>query len=208
VLEVGAAVYKYRLGAAPFRRSIVTQQNSQPFLTDVKTLRERARKNIASGVVTFTYEGDVKKTIEILQSVLATEIVCVLRYTMHAVAATGLSSEGVKAEFAQHAKEEAQHVNQVAERINQLGGKPDFDPTGLASRAASEYGVAENLVDMIKENLIAERIAVDHYRELIRYFGNDDPGTRAMLEGILTVEEEHANDMHDLLVAHEGRPML
>ncbi len=186
----------------------MTQQNSQPFLTDVKTLRERARKNIASGVVTFTYEGDVKKTIEILQSVLATEIVCVLRYTMHAVAATGLSSEGVKAEFAQHAKEEAQHVNQVAERINQLGGKPDFDPTGLASRAASEYGVAENLVDMIKENLIAERIAVDHYRELIRYFGNDDPGTRAMLEGILTVEEEHANDMHDLLVAHEGRPML
>jgi bacterioferritin len=188
----------------------VTQenQNSQPFLTDVKTLRERARKNISTGGVTFTYQGDVKKTIEILQSVLATEIVCVLRYTMHAVAATGISSEGVKAEFAQHAKEEAQHMNQVAERINQLGGKPDFNPTGLASRAASEYGTAENLVEMIKENLIAERIAVDHYRELIRYFGNNDPGTRALLEGILTVEEEHANDMHDLLVAHEGRPML
>jgi len=183
-------------------------KGSQPFLTDVKTLRERARKNIAEGAVTFTYQGDVKKTIDILQSVLATEIVCVLRYTMHAVAASGISSEGVKAEFAQHAKEEAGHMNQVAERINQLGGRPDFNPAGLATRAASEYGSAGNLIEMIKENLIAERIAVDHYRELIRYFGDNDPGTRTMLEGILTVEEEHANDMHDLLVAHEGRPML
>ena len=182
-------------------------KKSQPFLTDVKTLRERARKDIASGGVTFTYQGDVKKTIDILQSVLATEIVCVLRYTMHSVAATGISSEGVKAEFAQHAKEEADHMMQVAERINQLGGKPDFNPAGLATRAASEYGNAENLVEMIKENLIAERIAVDHYRELVRYFGNDDPGTRTMMEGILAVEEEHANDMHDLLVAHEGSPM-
>ena len=180
----------------------------KPFLTDIKTLRERARKNIASGGVTFTYQGDVKKTIEILQSVLATEIVCVLRYTMHAVAAQGISSEGVKAEFAQHAKEEMEHMNQVAERINQLGGKPDFNPTGLATRAASEYGTADNLVEMIKENLIAERIAIDHYRELIRYFGEDDPGTRTMLQHILVVEEEHANDMHDLLVAHEGHPML
>jgi bacterioferritin len=181
---------------------------SKPFLTDVKTLRERARKNISSGGVTFTYEGDVNKTIDILQSVLATEIVCVLRYTMHHIAAAGISSEGVKSEFAQHAKEEAEHMRAVAERINQLGGKPNFNPQGLESRAASEYGNAQNLVEMIKENLIAERIAVDHYRELIRYFGNDDPGTRSMLEGILTVEEEHANDMHDLLVAHEGHPML
>jgi bacterioferritin len=181
---------------------------SKPFLSDVNTLRERARKNIASGGVTFTYQGDVKKTIDILQSVLATEIVCVLRYTMHAVAASGISSEGVKAEFEQHAKEEQLHMNEVAERINQLGGKPNFNPEGLATRAASEYGSAGNLIEMIKENLIAERIAVDHYRELIRYFGNDDPGTRTMLEGILTVEEEHANDMHDLLVAHEGHPML
>ena len=183
-------------------------QNSQPFLTDVITLRERARKNIASGGVTFTYQGDVKKTIDILQSVLATEIVCVLRYTMHAVAAAGISSEGVKAEFAQHAKEETGHMQEVAERINQLGGKPNFNPEGLATRAASEYGNAQHLVEMIKENLIAERIAVDHYRELVRYYGNNDPGTRSMLEGILMVEEEHANDMHDLLVAHEGRPML
>jgi bacterioferritin len=189
---------------------VVAQSVSEkkPFLTDVKTLRDRARKNLTTGAVTSTYQGDVKNTIEILQSVLATEIVCVLRYTMHAVAATGISSEGVKAEFSQHAKEEAEHANQVAERINQLGGKPDFNPTGLATRSASEYGTAENLIDMIKENLIAERIAIDHYRELIRYFGNDDPGTRTMLEGILMVEEEHANDMHDLLVAHEGHPML
>ena len=177
-------------------------KNSQPFLTDVKTLRERARKNIASGGVTFTYQGDVKKTIDILQSVLATEIVCVLRYTMHAVAATGISSEGVKAEFAQHAKEETGHMNQVAERINQLGGKPDFNPAGLATRAASEYGSAENLIEMIKENLIAERIAVDHYRELIRYFGDNDPASRTMMESILAVEEEHASDMLDLLAVH------
>ena len=184
------------------------KKSTKPFLTDVKTLRDRARKNIGSGAVTFTYRGNAQRTIDILQSVLATEIVCVLRYTMHAVAATGISSEGVKAEFAQHAKEEADHMNQVAERINQLGGKPDFNPEGLNTRAASEYGTAGNLIEMIKENLIAERIAVDHYRELIRYFGNNDPGTRTMLEGILVIEEEHANDMHDLLVAHEGRPML
>jgi len=182
--------------------------SKKPFLTDVKTLRARARKHLEGGAVTGTYKGSVKKTIEILQSVLATEIVCVLRYTMHAVAATGISSEGVKAEFAEHAKEEQEHMNQVAERINQLGGKPDFNPEGMLSRSASQYGEAGDLVEMIRENLIAERIAVDHYRELIRYFGNDDPGTRAMLEGILTKEEEHANDMHDLLVAHEGRPML
>jgi len=179
-----------------------------PFLTDVKTLRDRARQHLSQGAVTSTYTGDVSKTIELLQGVLATEIVCVLRYTMHAIAATGISSEGVKDEFAQHAKEEQEHMNSVAERINQLGGRPNFNPEGLAMRSASQYGHGENLVDMIKENLIAERIAIDHYRELIRYFGDNDPGTRVMLEGILVVEEEHANDMHDLLVSHEGRPML
>jgi bacterioferritin len=179
-----------------------------PFLSDVKTLRERARQHLSRGAVTSSYTGDVGKTIELLQNVLATEIVCVLRYTMHAIAATGISSEGVKAEFAQHAKEEQEHMNAVAERINQLGGRPNFNPEGLAMRATSQYGEGENLIDMIKENLIAERIAIDHYHELIRYFGDNDPGTRVMLEGILVVEEEHANDMHDLLVSHEGRPML
>jgi len=189
-------------------RELEEEMSDTPFLTDVKTLRERARKNLGQGAITSTYKKDVGKTIDILQSVLATEIVCVLRYTMHAVAATGISSEGVKDEFAQHAKEEQEHMMAVAERINQLGGKPDFNPEGLTMRSASQYVEGANLVDMIRENLIAERIAIDHYRELIRYFGDDDPGTRVMLEGILVVEEEHANDMHDLLVAHEGRPML
>jgi len=182
--------------------------SSKPFLTDVMTLRARARRHLESGDVTETYKGDVKRTIDILQSVLATELVCVLRYTVHAVTATGLSSEGVKKEFAEHAKEEQEHMMAVAGRINQLGGKPNFNPEGLLSRSASQYAEGANLVDMIKENLIAERIAVDHYRELIRWFGDDDPATRVMLEEILVVEEEHANDMHDLLVAHQGRPML
>jgi bacterioferritin len=184
-----------------------TQQNnatSKPFLSDVQTLRERARKNLQEGVVTKTYGGDVNRTIEILQSVLATEIVCVLRYTMHAVTATGLSSEAIKAEFAQHAKEEQEHMMSVAERIDQLGGTPNFNPEGLAMRSASQYAEVDSLVEMIKENLIAERIAVDHYRELIRFFGDDDPTTRVMLEGILSVEEEHATDMQDLLAAHGG----
>ena len=151
---------------------------SQPFLTDVKTLRERARQHLEKGAVTETYGGDVQQTIDILQSVLATEIVCVLRYTMHAVAATGIASDSVKEEFTEHAAEEQQHMMQVAERINQLGGKPNFNPEGLATRSASQYAEGENLVDMIKENLIAERIAVDHYRELIRFFGDRDPATR------------------------------
>ena len=180
----------------------------KPFLTDVKTLRDRARQHLETGAVASTYKGDVKTTVAILQAVLATELVCVLRYTLHSIIASGISSEGVKAEFKQHAKEEHEHALEVAERISQLGGTPDFNPEGLASRSASQYAVGANLVDMIKENLIAERIAVDHYRELIRYFGDDDPATRVMLQGILRVEEEHADDMHDLLVAHQGAPML
>jgi bacterioferritin len=180
----------------------------KPFLTDVKTLRERARKHLNDGAIGSNYVGDVKKTVEILQSVLATEIVCVLRYSMHSVAASGLSSEAVKAEFAEHAKEEHEHMMAVAERINQLGGTPNFNPEGLLSRSASQYVEGANLVDMIRENLVAERIAVDHYRDLIRYFGDDDPGTRKLMTDILVVEEEHADDMHDLLVAHEGTPML
>jgi bacterioferritin len=173
------------------------------FLTDVKTLRERARQNIKGGVLTPTYQVDVNKTIDILQSVLATELVCVLRYTFHAITATGISSEGVKKEFQTHADEERDHMTQVAERINQLGGKPNLNPEGLLSRSVSQYAEGKDLVDMIKENLIAERMAVDHYRELIRYFGDKDPTTRVMIEGILATEEEHANDMADLLVAHD-----
>jgi bacterioferritin len=182
--------------------------NEKPFLSDIQTLRARARQHLEKGTLGTNYGGDAKKTIEILQSVLATEIVCVLRYTQHAIAAHGISSEGVKEEFAEHAKDEWEHAQAVAERINQLGGEPNFSPEGLSTRSASQYSQGGNLVELIRENLIAERIAVDHYRELVRYFGNDDPGTRVMIEGILRVEEEHADDMHDLLVAHEGKPML
>ncbi len=177
---------------------------AQSFLSDVKTLREQARKHMELGAVSRTYVGEVARTIEILQAVLATELVCVLRYTQHAIVATGLASEGVKAEFAQHAKEEQQHVMRVAERINQLGGSPNFDPKGLASRSASEYATGADLAAMIRENLIAERIAVDHYRELVRFFGTDDPTTRIMVESILAVEEEHASDMQDLLATHSS----
>jgi bacterioferritin len=142
--------------------------NNQPFLTDVKQLREKARATIDQGPVTPNYQGDAKQTIDILQSVLATELVCVLRYTMNAVAAAGISSESVRNEFDEHAGEEQKHVRQVAERINQLGGTPNFNPEGLATRSASQYGGTTELVDMIKENLIAERIACEHYRELVR----------------------------------------
>ena len=190
---------------------MATQKNGtkQPFLTDIKELRNRARKQIEKGAVTSDYGLDPKQAIELLQGALATEIVCVLRYTMHSIAATGIASEGPKDEFAQHAKEERGHMERIAERINQLGGTPNFDPKDLATRAASEYGSSDlDLVAMIKENLIAERIAIEHYRELIQFFGARDSTTRTMLEDILSNEEEHANDMHDLLVAHEGRPML
>jgi len=183
-------------------------RTDKPFLSDVKTLRDRARKHLEMGAVTAGYRGDPKHTVEILQSVLATEIVCVLRYSMHAVSATGISSEGVKAEFAEHAKEEQEHMMAVAERITQLGGEPNFDPEGLASRSASEYGAGGSLVDMIRENLIAERIAVEHYQELIRYFGDDDPTTKRMLDWILSVVAVPAEKKHDLLVAHEGVPSL
>lgn len=182
--------------------------SEQPFLTDVAELRSRARASIEKGAITPAYHGDVKQTIDILQAVLATEIVCVLRYTMNAITATGISSEGVKEEFDEHAKEERQHMRIVAERIAQLGGSPDFNPANLATRSASQYVQGENLVEMIRENLVAERIACEHYRELIRFFADKDPTTRVMMESILTKEEEHANDMHDLLVAHEGKPML
>jgi bacterioferritin len=181
---------------------------SQPFLSDIKELRRRAQEHIDRGAVTENYGGDATQAIELLQTALATEIVCVLRYTMHNIAAVGIDSESVKEEFAEHARDEYEHMEKIANRINQLGGRPNFDPQGLHTRSATEYGNAVKLIDMIKENLVAERIAVEHYRDLIRFFGEKDPTTRVMLEGILAQEEDHANDMHDLLVAHEGRPFL
>lgn len=183
-------------------------QLKQPFLSDVQQLRARAKASIGQGAVTPAYKGDVAKVIEILQSVLATELVCVLRYTMNAIAAAGINSESVKNEFAEHAREEQEHARCVAERINQLGGRPDFDPEHLKTKSASQYVDAPTLIDMIKENLIAERIACEHYRELAQYFSDKDPTTRKLIEEILEKEEEHASDMHDLLVAHQGTAML
>src|ERR1700753_2102185 len=188
-------------------RSVMAEA-SDAFLTDVQTLRERARKSLEDGEIMQTYKGDPEKTIELLQSVVATELVCVLRYRMHAIAAEGITSESVAAEFAEHAESEHQHMLKAAERIDQLGGVPDLNPEGLASRAATEYGDGGNLVEMIRQNLVAERIVIEHYQELIRYFGDKDPTTRIMLEHILAEEEDHAADMHDLLVAHEGKPFL
>ena len=179
-----------------------------PFLTDIKELQRRAREHVEKGAVTPAYRGDVQTAVKLLNEALATEIVCILRYRRHYYMASGIHSQSVADEFLEHANQEQEHSDKIAQRIRQLGGAPDFNPEGLLSRSHAQYAEGSSLLDMIKENLIAERIAVDHYRELIRYFGNDDPGTRTMLEGILLVEEEHANDMHDLLVAHEGRPML
>ena len=180
----------------------------RPFVADVKEIRRRARQHLSEGAVTKNYGGNVKDAIALLNQAVATEVVCILRYKFHATCAAGLASEAVKAEFAQHAREEEQHLDWLTERINQLGGRPDLNPEGLATRAASEYVEGENLVEMIKENLVAERIAIETYREMVRYFGEKDPTTRVLLERILAQEEEHANDMHDLLVAHQGQPML
>jgi len=182
--------------------------NKGNFVADLKEIRRRAREHLSEGAVTQNYKGNVADSIDLLNHAVATEIVCILRYKYHAVCATGLASEAVKEEFAQHAQEEEQHLDLLAERINQLGGKPNMNPDGVGSRAASEYVEGENLVDMIKENLVAERVAIETYRDMVRYFSDKDPTTRVILERILAQEEEHANDMHDLLVSHEGRPML
>jgi bacterioferritin len=169
------------------------------FLTDVKTLRENARKNTDKGAITDGYKAHVKQVLKVLNNVLATELVCVLRYKRHFYMAQGISSDSVKAEFLQHANEEQQHADWVAERITQLGGEPDFSPTTLAERSASEYVEGKTLVDMIKEDLIAERIAIQTYQEIIRWLGDGDPTTKILIEQINKVEEEHANDMLDLL---------
>ncbi|MCU1281975.1 MAG: Bacterioferritin [bacterium] len=178
------------------------------FVEDVEKIRKQAREDLEQGAVTRNYGTDVETSIKLLNAVVATEIVCVLRYRFHAIVATGIASESVKEEFEEHAREEEQHLLWAAERINQLGGKPNMNPDGVGARAASQYVEGSNLVEMIKENLVAERIAIETYRDLVRYFADKDPSTRLLMERILAQEEEHANDMHDLLVAHEGNPML
>ncbi len=179
---------------------------SGSFVLDVEELRRRAREHMDAGPVTRNYEGDVDTVVKILNDALATEIVCVLRYKFHAIAAQGIHSDAVKEEFAQHARDEEEHADMIGERINQLGGKPNFDPEGLLTRSATQYVEGGSLQAMIEEDLVAERIAIETYREMIRYFANHDPTTRQMMEEILAKEEEHANDMHDLLVAQHGEP--
>ena len=171
----------------------------KPFLTDIKTLRERARQHIEQGAITEGYSADRETVIKVLNESLATEIVCVLRYKRHYFMASGIHAESVAAEFLQHANEEQGHADLIAQRIVQLGGEPNFNPEGLLSRSHAEYVEGDTLVDMIKEDLVAERIAIDSYREIIQYLGNDDPTTRRMMEGILAMEEEHADDLVSLL---------
>ena len=169
------------------------------FLTDIKTLRERARKHIENGAVTEGYRGDRETVIRLLNEALATEIVCVLRYKRHYFMAQGIHAQAVQAEFLEHANEEQQHADQIAERIVQLGGAPNFNPEGLLTRSHAEYVEGGSLVDMIKEDLVAERIAIDSYADMARYFGDKDPTTRRMIEGILAMEEKHADDLANLL---------
>jgi bacterioferritin len=171
----------------------------KPFLTDIKTLRERARKHIEKGAVTEGYTADRDTVIKLLNEALATELVCVLRYKRHYFMANGIHADSVAAEFLEHANDEQGHADQIAARIVQLGGEPNFNPEGLLTRSHAEYVEGDTLTDMIKEDLVAERIAIDSYREMVRYFGNEDPTSRRMIEGILAVEEEHADDLVSLL---------
>jgi bacterioferritin len=171
----------------------------KPFLTDIQTLRQRARKHIQDGAVTAGYKADRDTVIRLLNEALATEIVCVLRYKRHYFMAAGINAQSVAQEFLQHANEEQMHADQIAQRIVQLGGAPNLSPEGLLTRSHSEYVEGETLIDMIKEDLVAERVAIDSYREMVAYLGNDDPTTRRMLEGILAMEEEHADDLVSLL---------
>ncbi len=173
----------------------------QPFLTDVRTLRERARRDIEEGALTRGYQGDAQAVVRVLNDALATEIVCTLRYRRHYFMAKGLSAEGVKAEFLEHANEEQEHADRIAERIVQLGGEPDLDPAGLATRSHAEYVAGTSLTDMIREDLVAERIAIDSYREIVQWVASFDPVTRALMEEILAKEEEHADELSDLLAS-------
>lgn len=172
---------------------------SSAFLTDIETLRQRARENMEQGAVTPSYGADRQAVIDTLNTALATELVCVLRYKRHYFAAQGIASESVKAEFLEHANEEQQHADQLCDRIVQLGGEPDLDPEGLASRSHSQYVEGKDLVDMIREDLVAERIAIDSYREIVQWLADKDPTTRRVMEEILAKEEEHAEDLSSML---------
>src|SRR5918911_1976289 len=177
------------------------QASATPFITDVMTLRERARRHIEEGAVTEGYGANREVVLKLLNEALATELVCALRYKRHYYMAQGPQSDAAAAEFLEHAKQEEEHADQIAARIVQLGGEPDFAPDTLTSRSHAEYKTGTDLVDMIREDLVAERIAIDSYREMALFIGEGDPTTRRMLEEILAVEEEHADDLASLLAA-------
>jgi bacterioferritin len=174
----------------------------------IQEIRERARKHMTEGAVTDDYGLDRNQAIAVLNEALATEIVCVLRYRFHYFMATGIHSQAAKDEFLEHSNEEQEHADWLAERIKQLGGKPEMDPAGLTARSHSEYKEGNSLADMLKEDLVAERIAIESYREMVRFFGEKDPTSRRLMERILAVEEEHADDIADLLYAQSdaGEP--
>src|SRR4051812_20814887 len=176
-----------------------------PFLTDIKELQRRAREHVERDAVTPAYRGDIQTAIKLLNEALATEIVCTLRYRRHYFMASGIHSQSVANEFLEHANEEQEHADKIAERIRQLGGAPDFNPEGLLTRSHAQYAEGSSLIDMIKENLIAERIAIESYMEMIRYFGDSDPTSRRLMEEILEQEEEHADDMATLLESLDPR---
>ncbi len=171
--------------------------------TDIKIIRERARSEIQDGAVTQDYQLDKDEAIRVLNEALATEIVCVLRYRFHYFMATGIHKDGAAAEFLEHSNEEQQHADRIAERIKQLGGKPEMNPAIIAKLSHSEYVEGNSLEDMLKEDLVAERIAIQTYREMINFFGEKDPTSRRLMEEILAVEEEHADDLADLIFAVE-----
>ena len=184
--------------------SAVPQQPPRT-LTDVKTLREQARRHIEEGAVTENYGANREKVIELLNEALATELVCVLRYRHDYFMARGIHSQAVATEFLEHSNEEQAHADELAERIVQLGGEPDFNPNAITGRSHAEYRIGKTLAEAIRENLVAERIAIDSYREMIQFIGDTDPTTRRMLEGILATEEDHADELADLLQQDQSR---
>ena len=185
-------------------KNATTGKADKPFLTDVKTLRARARRHIDDGAVTPGYVGDRETVLKLLNEALATELVCTLRYRYHHYVAAGIHADAVAAEFMEHAREELEHADWIAKRIVQLNGEPNMDPAGLTSRSHSEYVKGTDLRDMIKENLVAERIAIDSYKEMIAYIGDKDTTTKRLLERILEVEEDHADELSDWLEGEWG----
>lgn len=178
--------------------------SATPFLTDVQTLRQRAREHIDAGAVTSNYGADPQVVVKVLNEALATEIVCVLRYKRHYFMAQGIASDAVKEEFLEHAKQEQEHADDIAERIVQLGGEPDLNPDTLTARSHAEYVEGTSLVDMLREDLVAERIAIESYREIAQWLHGKDTTTQRMMEEILAVEEEHADDISSLLAGMKG----